>query len=334
MNLDEFAKDFLPRVERYIDQIIRTDIEHLEKASKHLIKAGGKRLRPLMLGLFTKAFDGDVENAAIAGAAVEILHNFTLVHDDIMDRDQFRRGVPTTHVVFGEPMAILAGDYLYAKAYRALLWLKDRVDDHKLVKIIDLLNKASEIVAEGQALDLTLPSYHEVSEEQYIDMIYRKTSSLFMAAAGIGVMLGRSSEQDVEKAIEYARYAGIAFQIRDDILGLLGDPSVTGKPVLNDLREGKRTILVIHAFKEASDFDKNEMLRIIGNKEASIKDLEKAKDLVIKYGGVKKAEDLAKSYLEKALKVLDEIERRALNKDSIYIIKDLIVLISLLPVYT
>jgi len=323
MNLDEFAKDFLPRVERYIDQIIRTDIDHLEKASKHLIKANGKRLRPLMLGLFTKAFDGDLENAAIAGAAVEILHNFTLVHDDIMDRDQFRRGVPTTHVVFGEPMAILAGDYLYAKAYRALLWLKDRVDDHKLVKIIDLLNKASEIVAEGQALDLTLPSYHEVSEEQYIDMIYRKTSSLFMAAAGIGVMLGRSSEQDVEKAIEYARYAGIAFQIRDDILGLLGDPSVTGKPVLNDLREGKRTILVIHAFKEASDFDKNEMLRIIGNKEASIKDLEKAKDLVIKYGGVKKAEDLAKSYLEKALKVLDEIERRALNKDSIYIIKDL-----------
>ena len=323
MNLDEFAKDFLPRVERYIDQIIRTDIDHLEKASKHLIKAGGKRLRPLMLGLFTKAFDGDLENAAIAGAAVEILHNFTLVHDDIMDRDQFRRGVPTTHVVFGEPMAILAGDYLYAKAYRALLWLKDRVDDHKLVKIIDLLNKASEIVAEGQALDLTLPSYHEVSEEQYIDMIYRKTSSLFMAAAGIGVMLGRSSEQDVEKAIEYARYAGVAFQIRDDILGLLGDPSVTGKPVLNDLREGKRTILVIHAFKEASDFDKNEMLRIIGNKEASIKDLEKAKDLVIKYGGVKKAEDLAKSYLEKALKVLDEIERRALNKDSIYIIKDL-----------
>jgi geranylgeranyl diphosphate synthase type I len=323
MNLDEFAKDFLPRVERYIDQIIRTDIDHLEKASKHLIKAGGKRLRPLMLGLFTKAFDGDLENAAIAGAAVEILHNFTLVHDDIMDRDQFRRGVPTTHVVFGEPMAILAGDYLYAKAYRALLWLKDRVDDHKLVKIIDLLNKASEIVAEGQALDLTLPSYHEVSEEQYIDMIYRKTSSLFMAAAGIGVMLGRSSEQDVEKAIEYARYAGIAFQIRDDILGLLGDPSVTGKPVLNDLREGKRTILVIHAFKEASDFDKNEMLRIIGNKEAFIKDLEKAKDLVIKYGGVKKAEDLAKSYLEKALKVLDEIERRALNKDSIYIIKDL-----------
>jgi geranylgeranyl diphosphate synthase type I len=323
MNLDEFAKDFLPRVERYIDQIIRTDIDHLEKASKHLIKAGGKRLRPLMLGLFTKTFDGDLENAAIAGAAVEILHNFTLVHDDIMDRDQFRRGVPTTHVVFGEPMAILAGDYLYAKAYRALLWLKDRVDDHKLVKIIDLLNKASEIVAEGQALDLTLPSYHEVSEEQYIDMIYRKTSSLFMAAAGIGVMLGRSSEQDVEKAIEYARYAGIAFQIRDDILGLLGDPSVTGKPVLNDLREGKRTILVIHAFKEASDFDKNEMLRIIGNKEASIKDLEKAKDLVIKYGGVKKAEDLAKSYLEKALKVLDEIERRALNKDSIYIIKDL-----------
>jgi geranylgeranyl diphosphate synthase type I len=323
MNLDEFAKDFLPRVERYIDQIIRTDIDHLEKASKHLIKAGGKRLRPLMLGLFTKAFDGDLENAAIAGAAVEILHNFTLVHDDIMDRDQFRRGVPTTHVVFGEPMAILAGDYLYAKAYRALLWLKDRVDDHKLVKIIDLLNKASEIVAEGQALDLTLPSYHEVSEEQYIDMIYRKTSSLFIAAAGIGVMLGRSSEQDVEKAIEYARYAGIAFQIRDDILGLLGDPSVTGKPVLNDLREGKRTILVIHTFKEASDFDKNEMLRIIGNKEASIKDLEKAKDLVIKYGGVKKAEDLAKSYLEKALKVLDEIERRALNKDSIYIIKDL-----------
>ncbi|MGC9148482.1 MAG: polyprenyl synthetase family protein [Sulfolobales archaeon] len=329
MSLENFTDQFIPKVNSYIDHILKCDIEILERASKHLIKAGGKRLRPVMLGLFTKAFGGDLELAALAGASIEILHNFTLVHDDIMDRDQYRRGVPTTHVVYGESMAILAGDYLYAKAYRALLNLSSRISGDKLVMIIDLLNRASEIVAEGQALDITLPRFSEVSERDYIEMIYRKTSSLFMAAAGIGTMLSeRSSREDIERSIEYAKYAGIAFQIRDDILGVFGDPKETGKPVLNDLREGKRTILVIHTYSRASESDKEFLNKVIGNREASLEDLYKAKDLIVKYGGLNRAEELIKEYVNKALDHLRHIESRAVDREAVNLIRDLTIRLS------
>ncbi|MEM4484387.1 MAG: polyprenyl synthetase family protein [Sulfolobales archaeon] len=323
MNYEDFARRFIPMVEKHIEEIISCDIRILELASKHLIKAGGKRLRPLMLGLFAGAFGGDLDSAALAGAAIEILHNFTLVHDDIMDRDEMRRGVPTTHVVYGEPMAILAGDYLYAKAYRSLLKLRDRISPDKLVRIIDLLNRASEIVAEGQALDLTLPTFSEVSEDQYINMVYRKTASLFIASAGIGVLLGESSERDLENSTSYAEYAGIAFQIRDDIIGLLGDPKVTGKPVLNDLREGKRTIMVIHAIREASENDRRFLLNVIGNKNSSQEDLLRARDLIISYGGVRRAEELIKIYAEKAFKMLDILGSSSKNPQYIDMIRDL-----------
>ncbi|MEZ0289647.1 MAG: polyprenyl synthetase family protein [Sulfolobales archaeon] len=325
MSLEEFTKQFIPLVERVIDEIVSSDIKILEQASKHLIKAGGKRLRPLMLGLFARAFRGDLENAAIAGAAVEILHNFTLVHDDIMDRDQFRRGVPTTHVVYGEPMAILAGDYLYAKAFRSLLRLRGRVSESKLIRIIDLLDRASEIVAEGQALDLTLPSFSEVSEEQCLDMIYRKTSSLFIASAGIGVLLGESTEEDLDNSTRYAENAGIAFQIRDDVLGLLGDPSVTGKPVLNDLREGKRTIMVIHTLRKADEKDRTFLLSVVGNKDASIEDLMRARDLIISYGGVEIAEEMIKLHLSKALSILERLRASAPEPSYIDLIRELTV---------
>lgn len=325
MSLEEFTKQFIPLVERVIDEIVSSDIKILEQASKHLIKAGGKRLRPLMLGLFARAFRGDLENAAIAGAAVEILHNFTLVHDDIMDRDQFRRGVPTTHVVYGEPMAILAGDYLYAKAFRSLLRLRGRISESKLIRIIDLLDRASEIVAEGQALDLTLPSFSEVSEEQCLDMIYRKTSSLFIASAGIGVLLGESTEEDLDNSTRYAENAGIAFQIRDDVLGLLGDPSVTGKPVLNDLREGKRTIMVIHTLRKADEKDRTFLLSVVGNKDASIEDLMRARDLIISYGGVEIAEEMIKLHLSKALSILERLRASAPEPSYIDLIRELTV---------
>lgn len=324
MSLDDFIRSFAPRVDQYIENIVRSDIEILEKASKHLIKAGGKRLRPVLLGLFAKAFGADLDVAAIAGASIEILHNFTLIHDDIMDRDEYRRGVPTTHVVYGEPMAILAGDYLYAKAYRALLTIASRVAPSKLILIIDLLNRASEIVAEGQALDITLVNVSGVGEKDYIEMIYRKTSSLFMASAGIGVALGPYSEQiDIDNAINYARYAGIAFQIRDDILGVFGEPSETGKPVLNDLREGKKTILIIHTLQRASEKDREFIERTVGNRNASLNDLLRTRDLIVAYGGLEKAEKMINEYLSKALEYLDQVKERAVDKEAVEYVREL-----------
>lgn len=320
-----FISSYLALVERNITRLLSGRPERLYKASSHLIMAGGKRLRPLILGLVARGYGVSPDVSSIAGASIEILHNFTLVHDDIMDRDEFRRGVPTTHKVYGDEMAILAGDLLFAKSFEAILELQDRgVDPARVLRMARILNWASITVAEGQALDLMLSSAEasEVSEEQYIEMISKKTAALFMASAYIGALLGGAGEEDLRRIWEGFRYAGIAFQIRDDLLGLVGDPSVTGKPVLNDIREGKRTVMVIHAIRSLPEGGRRYLLSILGNRSASREDLEKAKDLIIEAGGVKYAEKLIEGYVGMAIKNLDSLsgaDRRVISW-----IKDLI----------
>ncbi len=322
-DFETFAKTYITLVERNIYSVLAGNPEILYRASSHLIKAGGKRLRPLVLGLVGIAYGVKPEISAVAGASIEILHNFTLVHDDIMDRDDFRRGVPTTHKVYGENIAILAGDLLFAKSYEAMARLYDLgVEPGKVLKAIKTLIWASITVAEGQAMDLELASISDVSEEKYIEMIYKKTSALFMASAHIGGVLGGAPEEDLEKLWKCFKSAGIAFQVRDDLIGLLGDPSITGKPVLNDLREGKKTIMVIYALSKLSKDEKGYLLRVLGNRNASREDLERAKDLIVNVGGVKYAEELIKQYVNDALRnleMLKEAERRYISW-----IKDLI----------
>ncbi len=322
-DFETFAKTYLTLVERNIYSVLAGNPEILYRASSHLIKAGGKRLRPLVLGLVGIAYGVKPEISAVAGSSIEILHNFTLVHDDIMDRDDFRRGVPTTHRVYGENMAILAGDLLFAKSYEAMARLYDLgVEPGKVLKAIKALVWASITVAEGQAMDLELASISDVSEEKYIEMIYKKTSALFMASAYIGGILGGAPEEDLERLWKCFKSAGIAFQIRDDLIGLLGDPSITGKPVLNDLREGKKTIMVIYALSKLGKDEKEYLLRVLGNRNASREDLERVKDLIVNVGGVKYAEELIKQYVDDALRNLEmlrEAERRPISW-----IKDLI----------
>ena len=322
-DFETFAKTYITLVERNIYSVLAGNPEILYRASSHLIKAGGKRLRPLVLGLVGIAYGVKPEISAAAGASIEILHNFTLVHDDIMDRDDFRRGVLTTHKVYGENMAILAGDLLFAKSYEAMARLYDLgVEPGKVLKAIKTLIWTSITVAEGQAMDLELASISDVSEEKYIEMIYKKTSALFMASAHIGGILGGAPEEDLEKLWKCFKSTGIAFQIRDDLIGLLGDPSITGKPVLNDLREGKKTIMVIYALSKLSKDEKEYLLRVLGNRNASREDLERAKDLIVNVGGVKYAEELIKRYVDDALKNLEML--REAEKRPISWIKDLI----------
>ncbi|MEM4971278.1 MAG: polyprenyl synthetase family protein [Sulfolobales archaeon] len=322
-DFEAFAKTYISLVERNIYSVLSGDPEILYKASSHLIKAGGKRLRPLVLGLVGVAYGVKPEVSAIAGASIEILHNFTLVHDDIMDRDEFRRGVPTTHRVYGENMAILAGDLLFAKSYEAMTRLYDLgVESEKVLKAIKTLTWASITVAEGQAMDLELASASYVSEDKYIEMIYKKTSALFMASAYIGGILGGALEEDLERLWNCFKSAGIAFQIRDDLIGLLGDPSVTGKPVLSDLREGKKTIMVIYALSKLGRDEREYLLGVLGNRNASREDLERARDLIVGVGGVKYAEELIRRYVDDALRNLEML--RGAERRPISWIRDLI----------
>jgi len=305
---DSFIEGYISLVNENIYSLLSGYPEILYRASSHLIRAGGKRLRPLVLGLVGRAYGVDPRVSAVAGASIEILHNFTLVHDDIMDRDDFRRGVPTTHKVYGDNMAILAGDLLFAKSYEAMARLYDvGVRPEVVVRAIKVLTWASTTVAEGQAMDLEIAGSWDVSEEKYIEMIYKKTSALFMASAYIGGLLGGAPEGDLERLWRCFKSAGIAFQIRDDLIGLIGDPSVTGKPVLSDLREGKKTIMVIYALSKLSEGEREHLLRVLGNRGASIDDLRRARDLIVGAGGVGYAESMVKRYVEDALENLGSL---------------------------
>ncbi|UXD21093.1 geranylgeranyl pyrophosphate synthase [Ignicoccus pacificus DSM 13166] len=297
--LKEFIAEVKPKVDAFIAEILKGEPKKLYDAAYHLPSVGGKRLRPALVIMVARTLGATFEEALAPAASVELLHNFTLVHDDIMDKDEKRRGVPTVHVLYGEPMAILAGDVLYAKAYEALLKAPQRPDI--VVEMTRMLTWAAVTVAEGQALDMMFEDRWDVSEEEYIEMVKKKTGALFGASAALGALSASKPElKDLLK--EFGILLGIAFQIKDDILSLVGDEKVTGKKKYNDLKEGKKTLLVIKALERLSEEEKKKLMSILGNQNATDEELAETANLIIKSGA-----------LDYALKKADEIGKRALE---------------------
>ena len=304
-----YARKIAREVDSYIYTIIRGKPKILYDASIHLIKAGGKRLRPLLTALSCRVVGGDEKLAIPAGAAIEILHNFTLVHDDIIDKDEMRRGMPTVHKLWGVEMAILAGDLLFAKAYQALLGLRELgVSSERLIKAIELLIWGSITVAEGQALDMEFEKRNDIGERDYLEMIEKKTAALFITSAGIGSIVGGGDEGSIRALMEYAKYMGIAFQIRDDILGLVGDEKALGKPVLSDIREGKKTILVIYALSRLNEKERSKLLSILGNRQADLNSLREAAELIKSTGAIDYADKLAEEYIHRSVEALNKVD--------------------------
>jgi len=323
MNLFEYATLISNKVDYYIFNTIKGRPAELYEASLHYLKAGGKRLRPLISVLSCRIAGGGEDVAIPGAAAVEVLHTFTLVHDDIIDKDDFRRGVPTVHRLWGIDMAILAGDTLHAYAYKCLLGaIELGIPLERVLKSVEYLTKATITIAEGQALDMLLPLRQNINPEDYIEMVNKKTAALFAASSAIGATLAGAKEETVKKLQEIMIYAGIAFQIRDDILGLLGDEKVLGKPVYSDLREGKMTILVIYAYNKASDDEKKKMRLILGNRAASIEELREVADIIKRLGAIEYADSLADSYAEKAVSMLRTIE--SVDSEALDMLKDVV----------
>lgn len=226
----------------------------LYTAARHLIKAGGKRLRPFLV-LKSCAIVGGAKSTALPiAAAIEFIHNFTLVHDDIMDADEKRRGVPTVHMKWGIPIAIAAGDVLFAKAYEAIGSAgTSQISSKRLLEIFDVVTQSTIAVCEGQALDLLFATERSVTEADYLAMIGKKTAALLVASTEAGALAGGGTPIQVKQLGMMAYNAGLAFQIVDDILGLVADETVLGKPVGSDIREGKKTLIVLHALSHADE---------------------------------------------------------------------------------
>ncbi|RWX73556.1 MAG: Geranylgeranyl diphosphate synthase [Candidatus Methanosuratincola subterraneus] len=236
----------------------------LFKSAYHLPSHGGKRMRPYLVVKSCEAVGGERVSAIAPAAAVELLHNFTLVHDDIMDNDTMRRGVPTVHVLWGVPTAILAGDLLFAEAFQAIL--RSALDDRRARAAAAVLADATVSLSIGQFQDMSFEEKDEITENDYLDMISGKTAALFQACAEIGAIAGGGSEDSIKKLGAYGWNLGMAFQIFDDYLGITSNEEALGKPVGNDLREGKKTLIVIRGMQTRS----REIIKsLLGSKDAT-----------------------------------------------------------------
>jgi len=212
----------------------------------------GKRIRPMLCLLACAAGGGDPAQALPAAAAIELLHNFSLIHDDIQDRSQTRRGRPTVWALWGVAQAINAGDALFVIAHRALWHLRQRgVPAERILEVAERFDAACLMLTKGQHLDLAFETADRVTVADYLEMIRGKTAALLAASLGIGARLAGFPPQELEA---FGEALGMAFQVQDDLLGIWGDPAVTGKPVADDLRARKKTLPVIYAMERAPGF--------------------------------------------------------------------------------
>ena len=301
-NNDEILELF----ENYLAQIsMPKEPQLLYEPIIYSMSGGGKRIRPTLLLLACEAFGGDAVEALGAAAAVEMFHNFTLLHDDIMDNADVRRGKPSLPAQWGENVAILSGDAMMIYAYHLLR----KVPGDKLAQIMDIFTPMALQVCEGQQYDMDFEQRQKVSLVEYMNMIELKTSVLLAGSAMIGAVLGNASEEDCRKIYRYALELGLAFQLQDDWLDSFGTEEELGKKIGGDILEGKKTCLMQHAMSHASEEDR-EVLRTT-YLDPTLSDEEKiarVKAVYERYDVSRAIQRMISSRFERAVSILDTLD--------------------------
>jgi geranylgeranyl diphosphate synthase type II len=277
--------------------------------AQYILGIGGKRVRPVCVLMGNELFDDLKEDAYHVAAAVELFHNFTLIHDDIMDKAPLRRGMQTVHTKYGEPTAILAGDATFVQSYIKL----SAIQSSLLQEVMPLFNRTALEVCEGQQLDMDFEQKASVSLDEYVEMITLKTSVLLAASLKLGSIIGGASKGNRDHLYEFGKNLGIAFQIQDDYLDAFGDPAKFGKQVGGDILANKKTFLMIHALETAAPSDKEKLEQLLQSSPAD----KVAQVLAIfKNAGVDSwALQLKNEYFEKALQHLDAIAVMSKRKE-------------------
>ncbi|MBP8116056.1 MAG: polyprenyl synthetase family protein, partial [Chitinophagaceae bacterium] len=223
--------------------------------NEYFLKLGGKRIRPVLCLMGNELFDDIKEDAWFLGTAIELFHNFTLIHDDIMDKAPLRRGMETVHSKYGDSTALLAGDVMLVTAYEEL----NKIGVEHLKPILTLFNRTAKEVCEGQQLDMDFEKMDNVNMEAYINMITLKTSVALAASLQTGAILGGAGERNQHLLYDFGKKLGIAFQVQDDYLDAFGDPDKFGKQVGGDILSNKKTFLLLHALETASTLQQKEL---------------------------------------------------------------------------
>lgn len=285
----------------------------LRDAAKHIPLAGGKRLRPVLAMLVADAISGNGEKAVPFGVTLELIHSFTLLHDDVMDKDSLRRGVKTVHVLYDEATAINAGDILFALAFEELT--KVDVDDNVLRELVRDVAETVRNIGEGQQWDKDFEDHTDIIEKDYLKMIEYKTSVLFRMSTKGGAMIAGGTKEQIYAMAEYGRLIGLGFQVWDDCLDLLADEKKLGKPVGSDIKNGKQTLMVVHALERLKGKERADFLDALGNQNATQEQIEMAIKSMESTGSIEYSKNMALDFAKRAkelLEVLPESESRGI----------------------
>jgi geranylgeranyl diphosphate synthase, type II len=302
--------------------IIVKEIEEFQKENKdfslynpvnYILDIGGKRLRPVLTLLATDLFGGVVSDSIKPALGIEVFHNFTLLHDDIMDNAPLRRGQATVHEKWNVNAAILSGDVMFVQAFS----LVTSCNNEFLRDVLDLFNVTAIEVCEGQQHDMDFESRNDVSIDEYIEMIRLKTSVLVACALKLGAILASAPKEDAEKLYDFGLNLGIAFQIKDDILDVFGDSALVGKKVGGDILANKKTYLLLKALEDA-DESQNVTLKSWLSKEGGSEKVEAVTEIFEALSVKEKADEVMDGYYQKSIEALDAIQIDAAKKQYLY----------------
>lgn len=272
----------------------------------YALSTGGKRLRPVLLLMGANMFSEKIEQAIMPALGIEIFHNFTLLHDDIMDQASVRRNKPTVHKKWNVNTAILSGDAMFIKAYEYLLNYKG----HNMQRVLEVFNLTALKVCEGQQYDMNYEQTAEVSEADYLKMIGLKTAALIGGSLQIGALTGGAGEQEARRLYDFGWNLGIAFQLQDDYLDTFGDPEIFGKSIGGDILAGKKTFLYVKALEKAGDEQKEELKTLIaGQQLEAAQKVESVKKIFRSLGVGDLTHIQAEQHYNKAFRQLDQVHK-------------------------
>ena len=301
-------KEVKPLVEQRIESSLRASRHpRLADAMMHLIEGGGKRMRATLPWLVAKAV-GDTHSGLLdIGAAIETVHNFTLVHDDIMDNDEVRRGRNAVHIEYDMPTAINAGDAMLAIAFERLVQAEN-LEPHDVAPLVNRIAWMVRRVSEGQQLDIEFEERLNVSEKDYLEMIEGKTAVMFLTCAEIGARVSGADDEVIQLMAQWGLSVGLCFQLMDDLIDVLSDSATLGKPAGSDVAQGKRTLMVIHALQQPESEAKEILLKVLGKGEdVAPEDLQAGLNALEELGSIAYAREKAVAYHAEAHECLDRL---------------------------
>ena len=307
------SNDVLKLVNDYLDKLpYEREPQSLYDPIRYVLSIGGKRIRPVLMLMAYNLFKDHPEDILMPACGLETYHNYTLLHDDLMDKADLRRGHETVHKRWNANTAILSGDSMLVLAYQRM----QQVPAEKLPAVLNLFTETALEIGEGQEYDMTFETRNDVTEDEYIEMIRLKTSVLLACALKTGALLADAPQEDAERLYRVGELVGLAFQLQDDLLDVYGDPAVFGKAIGGDITSNKKTYMLINAFNRANDKQRAELTRWIDaktfNREVKVAEVTRLYDEI----GIRQlCEDKINYYFQQASQTLSEVnvpeERKA-----------------------